>query len=220
MEPYELIRQLMEKEGLGAFPLARKIGRPDLQPSIHRYASGQIKNPNRAMATLLANHFKIPIDAIYDRAAAISTARILGIHPSGAEPEEKEKDVKDKTVPKKVVNFSSQSDINVAPKRFELEGIEMQNVFGVFDVTVNDASMAPELPEGCVVRFDADLKPKFGQRVLIVDKWGQMHIRTMAQTRDEEWQGKVENPAFLTLSPGADGAKIVATKIGHYIESH
>ena len=84
VKPYELIAALMAREGIGALPLAKKIGRPELQPAIYRFSKGQVENPEPTTALPLASYFEIPMEAIYDERVATGVARGLGL--IGQEP--------------------------------------------------------------------------------------------------------------------------------------
>lgn len=75
MKPYQLIAALMHRENLGALPLAKKMGKPALQPQIHRFMKGEVANPARTTAVPLAKFFDIPVDAIYDEKVATAVAR-------------------------------------------------------------------------------------------------------------------------------------------------
>lgn len=79
MKPYQLIAALMAQEGIGALPLAKRIGDAKLQPKIHRFIHGQVASPSIATAAPLAKHYKIPLEAIYDEKAATAVARERGL---------------------------------------------------------------------------------------------------------------------------------------------
>ena len=74
VKPHELIAALMAREGLGPLPLAKKMGRPKLQPQIHRFVNGEVASPARTTAEPLAAYFKIPTEAIYTEKAATAVA--------------------------------------------------------------------------------------------------------------------------------------------------
>ena len=56
----------MAQAGLGSMPLAKEIGKPELQSTIHRFIHGEVASPKRATAEALAAYFKLPVDALYD----------------------------------------------------------------------------------------------------------------------------------------------------------
>jgi len=78
VKPHELIAALMAKEG-GSLPLARKMGKPKLQPSLHRFAAGGVDSPAMTTAKPLAAYFKLPLDAIYDEKTATQIAKERGV---------------------------------------------------------------------------------------------------------------------------------------------
>lgn len=92
----------MAKEGMGALPLAKAMGRPNLQSQIYRFSKGEVLSPARATAVPLAAYFKIPTDALYDDrgATAVALERALSappnlaprskLHPPAAEESEVE----------------------------------------------------------------------------------------------------------------------------------
>lgn len=84
MKPYELIAALMQREKLGALPLAKRMNKPTLQPQIHRFINGNVANPARTTAVPLAAYFNLPVDAIYDEAVATTIAIERGIRASPA----------------------------------------------------------------------------------------------------------------------------------------
>jgi hypothetical protein len=77
MKPHELIAALMAREGLGALPLAKKMGKPKLQPQIHRFIHGEVAEPARSTAAPLAAYFQIPIEAVYEEKTATLVANEL-----------------------------------------------------------------------------------------------------------------------------------------------
>jgi transcriptional regulator with XRE-family HTH domain len=78
MKPFELIAALMAQEG-GSLPLAKKMGKPQWQSKIYKFANGQVKNPEAETAMGLAAYFKIPLEAIYDERVATRVATERGI---------------------------------------------------------------------------------------------------------------------------------------------
>ena len=87
VKPHQLIAGLMQKAGLGPSPLAKKMGKPKLQPQIHRFVNGQVANPERKTALPLAEYFGLPLEAIYDEKLATKIAAERGIQVPPAAPE-------------------------------------------------------------------------------------------------------------------------------------
>lgn len=75
MEPRELLRQLMKAHGLNSNSLAAKTNGKTKQPQIHRFLSGEAKEPKRSTLEPIALYFKIPVDALFDKRIASEVAR-------------------------------------------------------------------------------------------------------------------------------------------------
>jgi hypothetical protein len=76
VKPHELIKALMAAEGVGAYPLAKKLSKTkNLQSQIHRFITGEVNEPARTTAEPLARHFGIPVEAIYSEREASKVAR-------------------------------------------------------------------------------------------------------------------------------------------------
>ena len=79
VKPYQLIAALMAREGLGPTPLARKLGDRTLQPKIHRFKNGEVREPSPATVTPLAQYFGLPLEAFYDEKTATRIATERGV---------------------------------------------------------------------------------------------------------------------------------------------
>lgn len=79
VKPYQLIAGLMAAQGLGPHPLAHRMKRPELQPPIHRFTNGDVKNPKVTTAQPLADYFRLPLEALYDEKVATRIAAERGI---------------------------------------------------------------------------------------------------------------------------------------------
>lgn len=79
MEPYQLIARLVRDTGLSTMQVARDIDCASFQGTLHKYINGQVPNPTRNTASKIAKHFGLPVDAIYDKAAAERIARERGL---------------------------------------------------------------------------------------------------------------------------------------------
>lgn len=97
MKPYQLIAALMQRQGLGALPLAKAMGKPKLQPQIHRFIRGEVREPARTTAEPIAAYFGIPTEAIYSEALATQVARDLDVSDAPELPQ-----VQDKPPPQRV----------------------------------------------------------------------------------------------------------------------
>lgn len=89
MNPRTLLQQLMDRDGLNTSSLAALLNNATKQSQIHRYLSGEAKEPRRSTLAPIAAHFRIPLDALYDPSVAEMTATqkqldVLGMEKSKA----------------------------------------------------------------------------------------------------------------------------------------
>jgi hypothetical protein len=73
VEPHELVDRLVTAEG-GPMKVARKMGKPKLQPTLHKFCAGQVRTPKFPTAQAIARHFGLPVEALYDAKAATAAA--------------------------------------------------------------------------------------------------------------------------------------------------
>lgn len=77
MDPRTLLTELMRRHGENPNSLARKLGGKPSQPRIHKYLDGGTKEPRRSTMEPIAEHYGIPLDALYDPVVAEMTMREL-----------------------------------------------------------------------------------------------------------------------------------------------
>lgn len=77
MDPRELLQELMRRHGDNPNSLARKLGGKPGQPRIHKFLSGTTTEPRRTTMAPIADHYGIPLDALYDPVAAEVTMQEL-----------------------------------------------------------------------------------------------------------------------------------------------
>lgn len=88
-----------------------------------------------------------------------------------------------------------------------------------FEVVLEDDAMAPEFPAGTVIRFRKGEDAKFGDRVLLRDRTGELHFREYTQNFEgEPFEGTATGRGFRNILPRQHGATVVAVKVGHYVE--
>lgn len=75
VSPSELIYALMQERKLGSLPLAKAIGKPQLQSQIYRFSRAQVQKPDYSTAEPLAKFFNLPIEALFDSKVATKIAR-------------------------------------------------------------------------------------------------------------------------------------------------
>lgn len=79
MQPYQLIAALMHAQKLKTNALASSMRKPALQPTLHRFLDGKVKEPARSTAEPLATYFGIPVEAIYNQIEATKIASARGL---------------------------------------------------------------------------------------------------------------------------------------------
>jgi hypothetical protein len=77
MEPRELLRALMERDGDNPNSLSAKLKGRIKQPQIYKFVTGTAKEPRRATLQPLAEHYDVPIEAFYDAEQAEAAFRRL-----------------------------------------------------------------------------------------------------------------------------------------------
>lgn len=87
MDPHRLIARLVQDAG-GALPVAKAMGKPTFQGTLHKICAGGVASPKRDSAQRIADHFKIPVDALYDPqvADAVWAARFGSAAPMTVRP--------------------------------------------------------------------------------------------------------------------------------------
>lgn len=79
MKPHQLFAALAARQQLKTLQLAKAMGRPKLQPQLHRFLKGEVASPAATTAQPLAAYFKLPLEAVYDEKKATEIAKALGI---------------------------------------------------------------------------------------------------------------------------------------------
>ena len=158
VKPYELIAALMAREGLGPLPLAKKMGRPKLQPQIHRFVNGDVASPARTTAEPLAAYFKIPTEAIYTEQAATAVARerdISAVLPT-ASARKREPSVKASAPSPEAMKIARQYDrlTSAGKQRYRLLMLVAQD--GIDPTDVKAAPGRPSSNTSHRSAFDAD----------------------------------------------------------------
>lgn len=90
VQPNELVRALIDQSGERLTVVANRI-QAGFQPVLHKFVSGRTKEPSRQTAALIADFFKIPLEALYDEEVASQVAAERGIAlPGGSQMQRKE----------------------------------------------------------------------------------------------------------------------------------
>ena len=96
------------------------------------------------------------------------------------------------------------------------EQMQMGNVaYKTFRAFLRDQAMAPALPAGTECRFERDLKPDFGDAVIVRDSSGTLHFRKYAQRIGGGFLAEPENAAYATLDSVAHGLMVLGVYVGH-----
>ncbi len=87
MQPHTLIALLVTAAG-GTAKVARDMRSPSFQGTLHKICSGHVRSPKRESAERIAQFFNIPVDAVYDPAAAqrVAEERQLKLPLQAQEP--------------------------------------------------------------------------------------------------------------------------------------
>jgi transcriptional regulator with XRE-family HTH domain len=82
MQPYELVRALVHEQtrhGKSVTEIAREMQSRNFQGTLHKFLSGQVREPSRATAERIARYFKLPLEALYDVRVATAEAARRGL---------------------------------------------------------------------------------------------------------------------------------------------
>jgi hypothetical protein len=82
VQPNELVRGLIDQSGERLTVVANRI-QAGFQPTLHKFVSGRTREPSRQTAALIAEFFRIPLEALYDEEVATKVAAERGIALSG-----------------------------------------------------------------------------------------------------------------------------------------
>lgn len=74
----------MTRAGLNPTSLSKAVHGKTKQPQIHRFVAGTAIEPKRSTLQPVADHFGIPVDALFDPREASRVAQQLGIGPDAS----------------------------------------------------------------------------------------------------------------------------------------
>ncbi len=81
----------------------------------------------------------------------------------------------------------------------------------VFEVSMPDDAMAPEIPAGRQLIFErTSTMPRPGTRILIADGSGRRHVRRFAEGRDGAWRALPDNRSHMDLDSRQDKLQLLA----------
>jgi transcriptional regulator with XRE-family HTH domain len=89
MKPHELVARLVREAG-GSTAVAKAMGKPNFQGTLHKFCSGNVPEPTHSTAKRIADFFGIPEWAIFDprQAAAVYEERFGPGATTNADDEE------------------------------------------------------------------------------------------------------------------------------------
>lgn len=112
----------------------------------------------------------------------------------------------------------SQAGLTVTRKPLSWrELMRLEDLPVVFEALLPDDAMGPELPAGMKVEFDTRETPVFGDKILVRDAKGDLHLRLYKQAPGGGWEAPATNRAFLDMLPERDGLTIMAVMTGHFV---
>lgn len=79
MEGPDLLRALMDRDGLNSNSLATRLRNKSMQSHVYRYLKGVAKEPKRETLRPIADHFGVPLAAFYDPVLAEQIAVERGL---------------------------------------------------------------------------------------------------------------------------------------------
>lgn len=79
MDGSELLKALMDRDGLNSNSLAVKLRNKSMQSHVYRYLKGIAKQPKLDTLRPIADHFGVPVAAFYDSALAEQVAAEQGL---------------------------------------------------------------------------------------------------------------------------------------------
>lgn len=203
MDPKDLLRRLMAQENLNPNALASKTQNKTKQPQIHRFLTGEAKEPKRSTWEPVAKYFGVPVDAFFDPKVAEAAAAAKGLigkassrhspHPvAGVAHEMRPEAI---TVPL-LTAWGELMSLAVLPHEFR--------------IAAPDDALAPTIVRGTELIFATGDAPRPGQVVLVRDRVQALHLRRYTQGADGNWQARAPNQDYLTLDAERDGLVLLA----------
>lgn len=203
MEPHKLVLALIQAKGMTVNQAAQAMSPHAFQPTLNKFVNGKVERPSRATAETIARYLRIPIDAIYDEAAAQRVAAERGLM-RGAIPPTADPSSKGVAHSVAVQAFTMPASVTWG----ELMSGAAVREFFVTDIP--DDALAPQHPKGTRIIFKAGPTHRFGAVVLVADRMGTRHLRINAQGVGGAWSARALNPAYASLESERDGLIVLA----------
>ncbi len=80
--PHELIGELVNRSGKSVTQIAREMHQPTFQGTLHKFLSGLVREPSRTTAERISRYFRVPMESLYNDAAATRCAFERGLLPA------------------------------------------------------------------------------------------------------------------------------------------
>lgn len=217
MSPHKLIKRLVEDAG-GTLPVAKAMGTPGFQPTLHKICSGRVRSPSHETARRIADHFGLDVLAVYDESVAASEwARRYGELPSNEEPHgslpRPARPGRAPGVHPKTPDPALLPEAFNRPVQMTRETLMTDPGRGpsTFKTVLEDDALAPERPAGTVMVWRRDQPPRPGRPILVQDAHGRFHPRIYREGKTPgSWFGSPRDPAYAEFG-SEDGAVIYAS---------
>jgi hypothetical protein len=211
MKPHELIDALVKRAG-GSLPVAKAMGAPGFQPTLHKIAAGQVEAPQRSSAERIAKHFGIPVDAVYDERVATRVwkerfealaANDIKLSIADGWPQEAP------PLHQGVAQPVSLYDIKMLPTVTWEAIMKGDELPAVFEMLAPDEALMPEVRAGQKIKVTLGDRPRANDGILVQDSAGNYYMRRYREGRAGTWTAASNNPGFEPLDPGRDSLTII-----------
>jgi transcriptional regulator with XRE-family HTH domain len=212
MDPRELLRLLMAERGLNSNSLSRATGNATKQPQIHRFLTGEAREPKRSTLAPIAEVLGVPVDCFFseDAAEQVAAERNLTAVPDTQ---------RGGLYVKPLAQQLSQAVESMTPTTIQWGSLLSQQLPSRFRLVLQDDSMTlddpPSMREGHWAEFERSEEAPAGSVVLLSDGEGNVYIRKKVQKTPGRWEAHARRAAdYLPLDSEADGLRILAVQVG------
>lgn len=212
MEPRQLLQLLMDGAGLNPNALARATRGRTKQPQIHRFLTGEAREPKRSTLAPVAEHFGVPVDAFYDEKVADAVARERSL---GGNPDNQGAGLGKNALAQDLSHVTQ----SITPTTMQWGSLLSASLPERFRLVIRDDSMALDDPPSMRVGHWAEFEPASeapaGQVVLVADAAGNVYIRKKVEKTPGRWEAHARRAAdYLPLDSVTDGLRILAVQVG------
>lgn len=202
----------MKRRGFNPTSLAAATRDRTKQPQIHRFLTGESKEPRRSTLAPVAEVLQIPVAALLDRSAARAewakltatdqASSLDGIHrlDTGDASPLLAQDLIQPLDTMEPITLEWESLVSAVPDRFAL--------------VIRDEAIANMAP-GHKAIFSASRIPRAGEVVLLMDRDDVPYIRRYQVRRPGHWLAVADGAGFAPLDSQTDGLRLLAVLVGH-----